>query len=1284
MEAHGRARLLFPLAVKSSAPLLPRSLGENPTRIKDVARSLTLSGNRPQASPWREVGHLGPYRLDGILGKGGMGVVYAGYDQRLERSVALKRARRSGIERAEARRRLRLEARSLAQLDHPAIVRIYDIVEDGHEDWIVMERVDGQTLTELVGSDGLYPKRGVELGRQIAEGLAAVHAYGLVHRDLKLGNVMVTNPGGRSTERVKILDFGLAEIRSVISSKSPAGVSAALGSPGGALQGTIRAVSPEQILGCAADVRSELFAFGVLLYEMLTGRSPFLGRNIEETANRICTLQQAPISALRPDVPPVLSDLVDELLAKEPELRPQAAGEVVWRLERISVELGESSRATVHADGRPSQEVPSFEALPHGGPTLEASTLEASPWRLREPPRLALPPQPYPVLLPYTHPALMAGREQELEQTRLALRLPVPIFGLGSPSGTGKSSFVLGGLVPALREDGHPVAVVRHAQEPGIIVRLLEELLDGPPFRCTDGEAPASDSDWRGLVRYLGIVERLAGEPPLLVLDQFETVLGDHPSGAARARLGLLLAATAQRRPGSNTPLCRWLLVYRQDFFGELLAWLGDVLVESGQEYGADAVPLLPHDLSGPDRFLALSLSPIATPSPGGDRLAEATAIFRAIIEKPLRIPSAPSIPSGGAGASSPHYGLRFADGHVDRLARIFAESRIARPEAELVPELQVVLAHLVARTDGEGCIQVPDDAGTAVDEALGDHLGRALSAAFPVAVGDLAVIAARRARALLALRELASETGRLDPGLPAASLARAMGADGASILEQLATPLTRLIVLRDSAAGPHYMLSHDRMAEVIVRRVEEEGQKGGLIIDGELLALRRFVVLQTALHGSQGPQKVPPRIPRHHYQRIAAHAGALLWDQPRLAWWAACRRQRRADLVRSALLVTAAMVILALLGWGTWNWIGERRQYRALLEQVVQGEPEEAVRALNRLVEHELAVGGEALALLRRRPHPTDVFEQGLGGVEETERTTIALRIVELALPWVRESPDDPVLIASLAWALDLSLRLADPDSEEAAEARALRERVLEPLRLSRPPPRIPRHDPDWVAVPAGTFLMGNAPGQGVPKDGPQHEVAVSGFRLLRREVTHADYRRLVPTHEGEDDLPVADLTWYQAYTYAAWLGGRLPTEAEWEYAARAGCPFPYCDQAGRRATVDDVARTLRNSVDAQTGDVRPSPVMRFEPNPWGLYDVFGNVWEWTADWHAAYSTVRQTDPWGPSQGMRRVLRGGGFSGSAAWATASFRLAFPPELRLGNPGFRVVLVAAEPHSLER
>ena len=153
-----------------------------------------------------------------------------------------------------------------------------------------------------------------------------------------------------------------------------------------------------------------------------------------------------------------------------------------------------------------------------------------------------------------------------------------------------------------------------------------------------------------------------------------------------------------------------------------------------------------------------------------------------------------------------------------------------------------------------------------------------------------------------------------------------------------------------------------------------------------------------------------------------------------------------------------------------------------------------------------------------------------------------------------------------------------------------------------------------------------------------------------------------------GGDDLPAVNVTWFQAYACAAWLGGRLPTEAEWEYAVRAGCAHPYCDRHGNATTLDKVAWTRSNS------GGKLQPVMQLEPNPWGLYDLYGNVWEWGADWYGPYAEGEQADPWGPPGGENRVIRGSSFSYDERAAQPAFRDWFDPEVGYRNLGFRVVL----------
>jgi serine/threonine protein kinase/tetratricopeptide (TPR) repeat protein len=265
---------------------------------------------------------IGPYRVEKRLGRGGMGEVFLAWDERLGRRVAIKRIR-PGPELERLSERFRREARVAARLSHPSVVHVYDLVEDGSGLSIVMEYVEGRTLALLL-ADGLpEPALAVRLARDVAEGLAAAHAAGLVHRDLKAENVILTADG-----RAKILDFGLA--KPVLDREGDESLTAH-----GTVIGTCHTMAPEQASGGDVDARADLFSLGVLLYEMLTGRSPFRGSNSLDTLKRVITHHPPPVSALRPDLPRDLSLLVEHLLAKDREARPRSAGEVARNLAEI-------------------------------------------------------------------------------------------------------------------------------------------------------------------------------------------------------------------------------------------------------------------------------------------------------------------------------------------------------------------------------------------------------------------------------------------------------------------------------------------------------------------------------------------------------------------------------------------------------------------------------------------------------------------------------------------------------------------------------------------------------------------------------------------------------------------------------------------------------------------------------------------------------------------------------------------------------------------------------------
>jgi len=274
---------------------------------------------------------IGPYTLETRLGAGGMGEVYQAYDKRLDRWVAIKLIRPEHVENATARERFRREARAAACLSHPSIVQIFDIVESDESDAIVLELVEGEPLSRRIAHGPLPVGEAVHLGREIAEGLAAAHARSIVHRDLKPENVMVTLEG-----HAKILDFGLAKRLEGEASLTE----------DQRVLGTFRSMSPEQARGLPVDHRSDLFSLGILLYEMLAGKSPFDGGSTLETLTRICSHRQPSLREIEAAIPEPVSRLVDRLLEKDALLRPYDA----WEVARILAGASGGERAPVSSD----------------------------------------------------------------------------------------------------------------------------------------------------------------------------------------------------------------------------------------------------------------------------------------------------------------------------------------------------------------------------------------------------------------------------------------------------------------------------------------------------------------------------------------------------------------------------------------------------------------------------------------------------------------------------------------------------------------------------------------------------------------------------------------------------------------------------------------------------------------------------------------------------------------------------------------------------------------------
>ncbi|MGH9555580.1 MAG: serine/threonine-protein kinase [Terriglobales bacterium] len=405
---------------------------------------------------------LGDYSLEASLGSGGMGEVYRATDLQLGRTVAVKIVTTSD---REVLARFLREGKAVSQLQHPSVVMIHLINMDADPPYIVMEYVEGRPLKELIAGRPLPIPKLLELAVQVADGLAAAHDKDIVHRDIKSQNIMVTSRG-----QVKILDFGLAKLKEPLRSgaglvpKPAADSKTTMFDPEefvveeqaslhdfktriGAVMGTATHMSPEQALGAEVDARSDIFSFGVVLYEMATGQLPFEAPTPAESLQRVLKSEPAAVGMLNPDAPADLARLIHQCLSKNKVFRPSAA-DFAEQLRQIQVEL---AGGMAPAEARTPPPTPRPAAAAPGAPAAAPAPPPPRP-KSGARARAAAPP-PAPAGPSALSQAYASGKYSTLRWVRIG----VSVMTITVPLAFFLYFLITGGLIPAKWVEGTPV-----------------------------------------------------------------------------------------------------------------------------------------------------------------------------------------------------------------------------------------------------------------------------------------------------------------------------------------------------------------------------------------------------------------------------------------------------------------------------------------------------------------------------------------------------------------------------------------------------------------------------------------------------------------------------------------------------------------------------------------------------------------------------------------------------------------------------------------------------------
>ncbi len=323
---------------------------------------------------------LGPYEILSAIGAGGMGEVYKARDTRLDRIVAIKVLPTHLADRAELRERFEREAKTIACLNHPHICTLFDTGHQDDIDFLVMEYIEGETLAQRLVKGALPIQQVLQYAVEIADALDNAHRKGITHRDLKPGNIMLTKSG------TKLLDFGLAKLKQDVTPSTPESQLATMQGAitgEGTILGTLQYMAPEQVEAKEVDARTDIFAFGVVVYEMATGKKAFEGKSQASLMAKILETDPPSMSSLQPMTPPALDRVVKKCLAKEPEKRWQAASDVCDELKWIAESGSQAGMTAAHG---PEQESKKYLVWATAAIAMAVAVIAAAAFYLRRTP----------------------------------------------------------------------------------------------------------------------------------------------------------------------------------------------------------------------------------------------------------------------------------------------------------------------------------------------------------------------------------------------------------------------------------------------------------------------------------------------------------------------------------------------------------------------------------------------------------------------------------------------------------------------------------------------------------------------------------------------------------------------------------------------------------------------------------------------------------------------------------------------------------------------------------